>query len=111
MSETKAFIWRRFIIMRVLKMITNETIHCLIWLDVYKKLASVVESHHIEIPTVTGDRKKMQKGRLVMLTSVVQKGSHRDFRGNINFEKKRQKIKMQKAGYYVDLPIDLVRLS
>lgn len=52
-SEAKAFIWRRFIIMRVLERITNETMGYLIWLDVYKKLASVVESHHIEIPTVT----------------------------------------------------------
>lgn len=39
-----------------------------------------------------------------MLASVVQKGSHTDFWGKINFEKKRQKIKMQKAKYYVDLP-------
>lgn len=39
--------------MRVLERITNETMGYLIWLDVYKKLASVVESHHIEIPTVT----------------------------------------------------------
>lgn len=54
-SEAKALIWKRFIIMRVLKRITNETIGCLIWLDVYKKLESVVESHHIEVPTVTGE--------------------------------------------------------
>lgn len=54
-SEAKALIWKRFIIMRVLKRITNETIGCLIWLDVYKKLESVVESHHIEVPTVAGE--------------------------------------------------------
>lgn len=40
--------------MRVLKRI-NERIGCLIWLDVYKKLASVMESNHIKIPTVTGE--------------------------------------------------------
>lgn len=54
-SEAKAFIWRGFIITRVLKRITDETIGCLIWLDVYKKLASAIESCHIEIPTVTGE--------------------------------------------------------
>lgn len=39
-----------------------------------------------------------------MLTSAVHKGSHTDFRGKISFEKKRVKIKTQKAKYYVDLP-------
>lgn len=46
--------------MRVLKRLTNETIAHLMWICVSKKLASVMESYRIEIPTVTGESQMVE---------------------------------------------------